>query len=848
MDTSRSSPRPKRDHSRRGAGLAVAGSSIACAVVFAAPLLVGSVHRPTVLVVPLVTGLGAACLLFAELVRRRAVRVSPAVLLPLAILLIPMLQSIPLPARLVRGIDPAGDALLVDSPVADARFRPLSLDPPETRAIIGKAGASLAVFLIAFHLASGRPQRRLLLVRVVAASTVVATAIGLGHRILGETQIYGHFLPSRGLLNGPFINANHTAEFLELGAFVCVAAALAGASALNRVGWLAAALMAGACALGSLSRGAVLSLAVATLVFVWLRQTALAEAATDTHESGARPRRTVLWVTVMVVLLATLAIGLGADQVMIRVRDTQISREMRFTLWKDSLRVLAAHPFGIGRGAFDRVFPVYRTVAGTVDVRFSFIESEPLQYLVEMGWVGFAIVVGTLVGVFREWVSSRRRDQIEAALVAALAAVLVHNVVDFGLETLGVQLPFAAILGTVLGRTRDVAARAPSPRLSAGAWALALVAVLIGGASVAHASASDFDQLVEKAPLKAPKREMALRAQAVHPVDYFYALAQAAAEPIAPDATGRSPRLHALNHALLLCPRCPAVHAAVAGTMWALGKRGQALLEWHAAVEARPVFFETVMVAAVTAGARPEEIAVIAGGDPERLIKTASFQVSLGQTAAARTLLALANDAGAPAQQVLVIKAGLDLAAGANEEALKSLAVARKLAPQDPRVAYLLGEANLRVGRVDEALQELDAGIGMNPQDLSLLRSRLALVMSQRKWFLAKNALAALEVGLTEARLPTTEVHLAAARYYATLRDSEKAGSEYNLALAQEPGNAGAWIEMAALWEGAGKMAMALEAYRQANTISPGNAEVKAAIDRLTARIRTIRSSSELMP
>jgi tetratricopeptide (TPR) repeat protein/O-antigen ligase len=817
---------------------------LGCLVVFAAPLLVGSVHRPAVLLVPIVAGLGAASLLLGELWRRRFVRVTPAALFLLSLLLIPLLQSVPLPAALARRIDPAGDALLADSPVATARLRPLSLDPPETRAIIAKTGGALAVFLIALHLASGRSQRRLLLVRVVAAGSVVAMAIGLGHRILGEAQIFGHFSPSRGLLNGPFINSNHIAELLELGAFVCVAAALAGDSALNRVGWLAAALMAGACALGSFSRGALLSLAAGTMVFVWLRQAVIPE----TDETGRSSPRTVVWVTLMVILLAALAIGLGADQVLTRVRDTQLSQELRFTLWKDSLRVLMAHPFGIGRGAFERVFPVYRTVVGTVDVRFSFVESEPLQYLVEMGWVGFLIVVAALAWVVREWARARRRDQIEAALVAALVAVLVHNVVDFGLETLGIQLPFAAILGTLLGRTRDVPERTLSPRLGASVWGIALGAIVIGSASVAHSSASDFDRLVESAPLKTTKREVALRAQAAHPADYFYVLAEAATEPIAPDASGRSPRLHALNHALLLCPHCPAVHSAVAGTLWALGRRRQAADEWHAAIEARPIVFDSVLQGASAAGAGPAELAAIAGADADRLIRSAAFLVSGGHPDAARPLLSLASEAGAPVQQVLLIKAGLDIAAGANEDALKSLAAARKLSPQDPRVYVLLAQANLRAGRVDEALQELDTGIGMNPQDLALLRSRLDLIMGQRRWFLAKNALETLEVGLAEARQPTTEVHLAAARYYSTLRDYGKASSEYNLALTQDPGNAGAWAELGALWEGAGRMAPALEAYRQSNAVSPGNPAILAAIERLSTRIRTIRSGSGLLP
>ena len=836
--------RSPRERPRFGAAAAVAGIGLTGAVVFVAPLLVGSVHRPAVLGVSLAAGLGAALTLFGEVSRRGVVRVTRSVLLPLSLLLIPLLQSIPLPAALAGRIDPAGDALLVESPIAGSPFRPLSLDPPETRAIIAKAGAALAVFLVAFHLASGRPARRLLLLRVGAASAVVGMVIGLGHRILGEPRIFGHFSQSLGLLNGPFINRNHLAEFLELGAFVCVACALAGASALNRVGWLAAALMCGACALATFSRGAVLSLAAGTIAFVVLRQAAVSE----TQETGTRPSRTLLWVTVMLILLGGLAVGLGADQIVTRVRDTQVGQEARLSLWKDSLRVLKAHPFGIGRGAFESVFPAYRTLDGGIGVRFSFIENEPLQYLVEMGWLGFTAVLIGAVFMAREWLAARRRDQMEAALVAAVVAVLVHNFVDFGLETLGIQLPFAAILGTLLGRTRDVPERSLSSRAGVVAWAVALGAIVIGGAAVAHPSSSNFDRLVESPPAGTTKREIALRAQAAHPVDYFYALAQAAAEPIAPSSGGRSPRLHALNHALLLCPNCPEVHAAVAGTLWALGKKPQALQEWHTAVETRPSTLDSILQAAWVAHARPEEIAVIAGESSERLMRAASFLISRGQPAGAAALLPLASAAGAPQEQVVLMKAGIEIDTGAIEEALKSLSVARKLLPQDPGVFLLLGQAHLREGRVDEALQDLDTGIGMNPQNLSLLRIRLSLIMQQRKWFLAKGALEALEIGLVEARMPTTEVHLAAARYYSTLRDVGKANSEYNLVLAQEPSNGGAWAEMGALWESTGRLAQALEAYRQSNVVAPGNATVLAAIERLSTQIQTLRSGALLQP
>jgi tetratricopeptide (TPR) repeat protein len=262
----------------------------------------------------------------------------------------------------------------------------------------------------------------------------------------------------------------------------------------------------------------------------------------------------------------------------------------------------------------------------------------------------------------------------------------------------------------------------------------------------------------------------------------------------------------------------------------------------------RPVIFDSILQNVSAAGAKPGEIAAIAGVDAERLTRASAFLVSRGQSKDARVLLPLIGAAGGSPEQVLLIKASLDSGAGEVEEALKSLDAARKIAPQNPRVYVLLAEAKVKAGRIDEALRDLDTGIGMNPHDLPLLRSRLSIVTTYRKWALAQGALDGLAIALAESRMPTTEVHLAAARYYATLREYGKANSEYSLVLAQEPGNAGVWAELGGLWESAGRMAPALEAYRQANALTPGNAGVVSAMQRITNQIETIRGGSALLP
>src|SRR5262249_61601908 len=124
-----------------------------------------------------------------------------------------------------------------------------------------------------------------------------------------------------------------------------------------------------------------------------------------------------------------------------------------------------------------------------------------------------------------------RRDAVEAALVAGVLAVLAHSLVDFGLETLGVLLPFMAVLGTIIGRSRSTEARLLAERPAWAVVGVALGGLVFGIAAVAHGGYDDFDALLRGATAAGPRRDLLARAQRAHPRDYFYPLAAARAEP-----------------------------------------------------------------------------------------------------------------------------------------------------------------------------------------------------------------------------------------------------------------------------------------------------------------------------
>ena len=815
------------------------GVGLCIGVIVAAPIVAGGVHRPTLIL--LFAGALASMLLFAIGIgmQRRGARLSVAVLLPALFVLLPLLQSVPLPVGVRRVLDPAGTRLLVENAVEPPAAWPMSLDPPPTRAYIGTAAAALVAFVIAFHLASGQNRRHLLL-RTVGLTGIATVIIGISHRIGRATEIYGVLLPSgHSLLMGPFVNPNHNAEFLELAAFACLACAFQRPTALNRVGWGLGMMFCAAGAAATLSRGAVIALLVAMLLFVGLRVLA------TRREAPGQQRSSILLGAMLLGAVAVAAVGFGSAQVLDRFRSEALGANVRLELWRDSFRVVSAHPLGIGRGAFDHVYPVYRTVKTPIPMRFSFVENETLQMLVDGGWL-FLIAVGAGLGALIWYVARKgRHDLTECALIAGLVAVLVHSCLDFGLETLGVAVPFVVVLGSMLGRmqTRPL----ESARIKWSIAAFAGASLVIGMASVAHGSYDDFDVLLKRASQPEAKRDLALRAQRAHPTDYFYAMTYARLEPVKAPAGGPSPRFHALNRALALCPSCDAVHVEVARNLWSLGLRKQAMLEWRSAIDIQPQLLLPALRDLFAAGAKPEELVMVAALNANRMLDVANFLGSVSRLDDAMQVLDQAEAAGVPPRELLIARAGFAMKAGDDKAAASALTRARAQGIRDPRLEIV--DAQLRLDAKDEhapdqALTVLDAAAAQYPGNLELQRMRVDVVLTYRKWHAAGRALDGLKLALFQNHLSAADAHAAAARIAGRMSRWNQALGEYRIALAEQSWNVSMWLEYGGAAESAGRSTTAREAYGEAARRAPKNPEAAQAIRRLDERMLKLRGAT----
>jgi tetratricopeptide (TPR) repeat protein len=824
----------RRRRSGRGGGdlLGTVAVVLACVALVAAPLLAGGVHRVpmALLLVVMTTALGLTA--YALRAEGRALRATWLALVPALFVVIPAWQSLPLPAPIRAALDREGSALLDDNPLVAGHSWPLSLDPPVTRAQVGKAAAGLAMFLLAFHLASGH-RRRHVLPRVIAGTGVAAVVIGLGHLIVGLNKVYGMFATSRALLIGPFVNKNHNAEFLELAAFTCLACSFQRSSALNRVGWLTGMLLCAAGAIGTLSRGAAVALVAGALMFLFQRYLAK-----DDGRAPGGQRAFWAWSLFVVGLVVVVAGALGAGQLIDRLHPSVVTTDIRLQLWWDSLRVLAAHPLGIGRGAFERVYPIYRTVQTATPLRFSFVENEPLQLLIESGWLLFGAIALGMVALAWAVVRYGRRDLIEAAFVAGVCAVLTHSFLDFGLETLGVLLPFLAVLGLLLGRSRAAEELLMPGRRPWQPVALALAGMVFGVGALAHGSYDNFDAQLHAAATRPQRQKILERAEQVHPVDYFYVLAAARNEPLRPPGKGVSPRLHDLNRALRLCPSCEMVHVEVARNLWQLSMRAQALVEWREAVRIQPTIFEGVLGELFAAGAKPEELAAVATFDAKRMIDVATFLTGINRLDDAFVVLDQADAMGAPHVESLLVRGRLQMRTGRVEAAQTTLAEAHAAGIQDPRLVVLDAEAAVHKGPVgaDAALSILDAGATRYPQDLPIQRMRVDVVMNYQKWQAAERALDGLKMALYSAYGNAGEAHRAAARIHSRLGRWTTALGEYRIALADDAGNVGLWLEFAKTAEQAGREGIAREALSEAARLSPSNRDIRSDLRRLDER------------
>lgn len=417
----------------------------------AAPLSFGAVYEAASY--PLLAGSALAGLFAIARTRRmRAAGVDmpplPGARLLLILHGIVLLQLVPLPRRVLAVVSPGSLAFRTEVALAETgQWYPVSVNPADTlRGLFFLAGIAL-LYLAAFRELSAPPWRGRV-VRLVVALGFVMTLIALLQAASGERVIYGFFRPDYDrAIFGPYVNRNHFAGYMVMAIPLGVALVAEGMGDLRRAwgrrrkGWLALGdpegslvlrrgLVAMVLVLGVLasqSRGGVMAFAVSMVVLVL--------------QLPGR-RRAIL----VVGLVGALGLAwLGIDQ-LIATFETKGLWRGRLELWLDVAGLLREFgALGVGWNAFGSAYPRYQGYDQAL--WYGEAHNEYLQAFTDLGLPGFGCALGLVAVLFRHGVAGSRSSPLAAGVLAALAGLCAHNLVEFNWQIPANAATFAVLAG-----------------------------------------------------------------------------------------------------------------------------------------------------------------------------------------------------------------------------------------------------------------------------------------------------------------------------------------------------------------------------------------------------------------
>jgi len=474
-------------------------------------------------------------------------------------------QAVPLPWLVGNG---QAEVMLSYQLAGATSWTPISLDPGGTHEQI-VVGSGVVSAYVGARLVAVRRGRKAVL-RVVALSPALVVVVGLLHELLDAGAVYGWYTPEFAdpALMGPLLNPNHLGGFAAFGAALSAGFAIAGNTVRERTLFGGAASLCAATAVSAGSRGAVLSL---VLGLGWVVSVLVAR-----RHASAGNRNT--WVTLGIVACSTLAtiVYAGLDRIGADFANGDVSK---VELIGRAAPLLLEQPLlGIGRGAFE---PVFASLTQT-SIRFTHPENLVLQWGVEWG-LPFAGALCILVG--RDLARAATSKKTEIAVAAgSIAAIAMHDLVDFVLEMPGVVVVVALALGAVVSPP----ARSDAPLVKARPLVLltvvvALLAVTFGVGVHQRRPEVWMERLLVAGQRGDADEVDALVRSAVtqHPLDPGIAIHAGHAYR----RHDRNLAIRWLNRSMQLAPAWSSPHVLAAAVLTEMGARDQALLEIREAEE-----------------------------------------------------------------------------------------------------------------------------------------------------------------------------------------------------------------------------------------------------------------------
>ncbi|MGM1050159.1 MAG: O-antigen ligase family protein [Bacillota bacterium] len=194
--------------------------------------------------------------------------------------------------------------------------------------------------------------------------------------------------------------------------------------------------------------GILLSVSVIIGALGWVIQTYVAPMLDKGLERWSAKKGSSLWIPVASVVLSGLLIFLFIgtsvknilpQNIAIRLDNINLNQHSvleRFTFYKDAMKVVADYPiFGAGGGAWAALYEQYQNNPYTSRQAHSFF----IQYLIEVGIVGFLIFMSFILYIFYKYIRGYIKADEEGRnshflYVIIVLSILMHSTLDFNMS------------------------------------------------------------------------------------------------------------------------------------------------------------------------------------------------------------------------------------------------------------------------------------------------------------------------------------------------------------------------------------------------------------------------------
>lgn len=347
---------------------------------------------------------------------------------------------------------------------SEIKFMSFSLIPSRT---LREGLELLSYFLVGFLVIKTITERRQIL-RIFS----VLIAMGVFEAFYGMFELYSknprilfykkvHYLDT---VTGTFVNRNHLSGYLEMIIPLTIGLIIARGKFFSLAGmrWRDKILMLSekkisiylimAIAIIVMAMGIIFSKSrsgVFLLIFCFIFFFGWSILYSRRSEDQKRWASNFLKVIFIIIIVVSLYVGI--DSTLERFSPDRLLNEQRPVFWKNTLGFFADFPlFGTGLGTFASLHPDWDQ-SGQL-IRIYHAHNDYLEYLSELGIIGFILLVGgilyMLVKSFFVW-RERGHPEVKGLALGGIVAticILIHSITDFNLHIPANMLLFSVVL------------------------------------------------------------------------------------------------------------------------------------------------------------------------------------------------------------------------------------------------------------------------------------------------------------------------------------------------------------------------------------------------------------------